>query len=59
MFLEFNCDFFSLKDKAIVIMKCPFLINEMVNTVSNIIGALSSNYQQKSIFSLVNNDESD
>ena len=31
----------------------------MVNTVSNIIGALSSNYGQKSIFSLVNNDDID
>jgi translocation protein SEC63 len=34
-------------DKNVVIKKSPFLINEMVNTVSNIVSAVNSNYAPK------------
>ena len=35
------------KDKNTIISKCPFLINEMINTESNLIAAVNANYVPK------------
>lgn len=35
------------KDKNTVIAKCPFLINEMINTETNLIAAVNANYVPK------------
>ena len=46
------------KDKNVIVKKCPFLINEMVNVVSNIIATVNSNGAPKStesnIFKILN-----
>ena len=38
-----------LNDKNVIIGKCPFLINEMINTATNLIAAVSANYVPKGI----------
>jgi translocation protein SEC63 len=37
-----------VKDKNLIVKKCPFLINEMVNIVGNIVNAVAANYVPKS-----------
>ena len=36
------------KDKNVVVKKCPFLINELVNSAANFAQAANSNYVPKS-----------
>lgn len=35
------------KDKNTIVAKCPFLINEMINTATNLIAAVNANYLPK------------
>lgn len=41
------------KDKNVIIKKCPFLLNEMVNLASNFAQAVNANYAPKSRFNFL------
>lgn len=45
------------KDKNLVISKCPFLINEMINTDINLIAAVNANYVPKCKFLLFHSNK--